>query len=87
MFDTFDFDDRTTLVTSETITGYKLREFSSCINSENYNRDIGEKIAFEEIVDKIYDLLGFVLQWCRNGLIRSNSTDRIKIESKINNNI
>lgn len=65
--------EKTTLVHAKTITGFELIDSSSCVDSKNYSKEIGEKYAMENIVSKLWSHLGFVLQWARNGIKRSSN--------------
>lgn len=60
--------DKTTVVLDSTITGFDTVGTSACVSPANYNQEIGERIAREEIKDKIWGHLGFVLQWAINGI-------------------
>jgi hypothetical protein len=54
---------------SETVTvceikldnGYSVRGESACVNPENYNQEIGEKIAYDNAFNKLWPLFGFLL--------------------------
>lgn len=54
---------------SETVTicqitldnGYSVRGESACVNPENYNQEIGERIAFDNAFNKLWPLFGFFL--------------------------
>lgn len=59
---------KTTLVQATTVTGFELIDYSACISPENYSQELGEKYAMENIVNKLWSHLGFVLQWAKNGL-------------------
>jgi hypothetical protein len=59
---------KTTLVIQDTITGSVQHEFSSCVDPANYDHELGTSICVERIKDRIWPMLGFVLQWGRNGL-------------------
>lgn len=61
-------DPKTTLVGMNPRTGYVQYEFSSCVAPENYDHELGAKIASERIVNRIWPHLGFVLQWAKYGL-------------------
>jgi hypothetical protein len=61
-------DPKTTLLSSKTITGFMQYETSSCVDPCNYDEKIGKKLCAEKIYNKIWDYLGFVLQWGRYGL-------------------
>ena len=57
-----------TLVQATTITGFELIDYSACVSPENYSQELGEKYAMENIRNKIWSYLGFVLQWAKNGI-------------------
>lgn len=61
---------KTTIVSLRTITGYETHGLSSCVDPNNYNQKLGEKFANEKALDEIWQGLGFVLQWAKNGLKR-----------------
>lgn len=54
--------DKTTLVKVTLVNGFELCETSSCVDPKNYNEEIGVKICLDKIYDKIWHLLGFLLQ-------------------------
>lgn len=41
--------------------GYSVRGESACVNLENYNQEIGERIAYDNAFDKLWALFGFLL--------------------------
>lgn len=61
-------DEKTTLVKQNTITGFVQYEVSSCVDPANYDHDFGVQLASKRIKDRIWPMLGFVLQWGKNGL-------------------
>ncbi|WP_300157131.1 Gp49 family protein [Solidesulfovibrio sp.] len=61
-------DEKTTIVTAETLTGFRQYEVSSCVDPANYDHALGVSIATERIKDRIWPMLGFVLQWAVKGL-------------------
>ena len=63
-------DEKTTLVSAETLTGFRQHEVSSCVDPKNYEHQIGVDIATRRIKDRLWMLLGFVVQWGRYGLKR-----------------
>lgn len=65
-----DGDKKTTLTRVEMPSGFIDWEASSCVSPENYNHEIGKKIALEHIENRVWKLLGFVLQWGVHGLSR-----------------
>ena len=42
--------------------GFELTGESSCVSAGNYNQEIGEKIAFENARNKIWELEGYLLK-------------------------
>lgn len=67
---------KTTLVNTHTLTGFDVIKHSSCVDPKNYNKDIGKIYAMTEVVDTIWEHLGFVLQWAKNGLKKHNQGDK-----------
>lgn len=61
-------NDKTALVDSKLITNYNIVETSSCVDPKNYDLELGKKYATEKVVNKVWDYLGFVLQWAKDGL-------------------
>ncbi|MEW4568018.1 Gp49 family protein [Tautonia sp. JC769] len=41
--------------------GYSVRGESACVKPENYNQQIGEKIAFDNAFRQLWPLFGFLL--------------------------
>ena len=41
--------------------GYSVRGESACVNPENYNQEIGERVAYDNAFDKLWPLFGFLL--------------------------
>lgn len=68
--------EKTTVVADTTITGFDTVASSACVNPENYSQEIGESMAREEIKNKIWGHLGFVLQWANNGISLGNNKDK-----------
>lgn len=63
----WDIGEKTTCVTATLANGFEITETSSCVNKELYNQDIGKDICMTAIKDKVYMLLGFLLQSAING--------------------
>lgn len=57
-----------------TVTNIELRngmlyaESSACVDPKNYSESIGHSICVDRAKDRVWHLLGFVLQWAKNGL-------------------
>lgn len=41
--------------------GYSVRGESACVRPENYNKEIGERIAYDNAFDELWPLFGFLL--------------------------
>lgn len=54
-------DRRTTLCMITLENGYTLRGESSCVSIDNFNTALGEKYAYENAVEKIRPLEGYLL--------------------------
>lgn len=61
------FGEKTTLVKAELANGFIIVESSSCVNANNFDMEYGTEICVEKIKDKVWFLLGFLLQ-CGTGL-------------------
>ena len=57
-----EFDKPVTYVTVRMKNGFTLRESTTCVDPANYNEEIGKQICLEKIEDKVWFLLGFLLQ-------------------------
>jgi hypothetical protein len=49
-------------------TGFVQYESSSCVDPKNYDHEIGTLCGLKRIEDSIWKLLGFTLQWAKDGL-------------------
>ena len=59
---------KTTVVRAVLKNGFEIVESSSCVSAENYDEKMGEKICMKKIRDKIWMLLGFLLQTAVGGV-------------------
>lgn len=66
--DTSTIGDRTTVVRCVLRNGFVIVESSSCVDPANYSQEMGEEICKEKIKDKIWELLGFMLQSAAYGV-------------------
>lgn len=41
--------------------GYSVSGESACVNPENYNQEIGERIAYDNAFNQLWPLFGFLL--------------------------
>lgn len=69
-------DEKTALVTGKMFTGFKEYEAASCVDPANFSLATGTEIGTKRIQDRIWKLLGFVVQWGRFGLTTHEQTDR-----------
>ncbi|MCR3759159.1 hypothetical protein KYB31_09170 [Clostridium felsineum] len=60
--------EKTTLVRVILKNGFELVEASSCVDKENYEETMGAAICMKKIKDKVWFLLGFLLQTAKNGI-------------------
>lgn len=68
--ETIKVGEKTTLVTVTLLNGFTLTESSSCVDPANYDHDMGKEICLNKIIDKVWFLLGFLLQSALNGFNR-----------------
>lgn len=57
--------DTVTLCSLTLDNGYSVRGESACVDKSNYNQDIGEKLARNQAVGKLWPLFGFLLAEAR----------------------
>lgn len=60
--------DKTTVVRAVLRNGFELVESSSCVSKENYSEELGAQICMEKLKDKVWFLLGFLLQTAVHGV-------------------
>ena len=61
------YGDKTTVVIAHLANGYIITESSSCVDPENYDESVGRDICMDKIEDKVWFLLGFLLQSAKAG--------------------
>lgn len=54
--------EKTTVVRATLKNGFEIVEASACVSKENYDEDLGAMICQGKIEDKVWMLLGFLLQ-------------------------
>lgn len=67
--ETVKMGDKTTVVQATLRNGFIITESSSCVDPMNYSEDVGHHICIQRIHGKIWELLGFLLQSARNGVV------------------
>ena len=60
--------DKTTVVRAVLRNGFEIVESSACVSAENYDEKLGAEICMEHIKDKVWMLLGFLLQTAVHGI-------------------
>lgn len=66
--ETMTMGGKTTVVRAVLKNGFEIVESSSCVSAENYDEKMGENICMKKIRDKIWMLLGFLLQTAVGGV-------------------
>lgn len=66
--DTLKIGEKSLLVSVKLPTGFVDHEVSSCVDPANFDERVGKQLALEKIRSRLWDRLGFVLQWARYGL-------------------
>lgn len=57
-----EFDKPVTYVTVRMKNGFTIRESTTCVDTSNYDEEIGKQICLEKIESRIWHLLGYALQ-------------------------
>ena len=60
--------DKTTVVRAVLRNGFELVESSPCVSKENYSEELGAQICMKKLKDKVWFLLGFLLQTAVHGV-------------------
>ena len=60
--------DKCTVVRAKLRNGFEIVESSACVSAENYDEKLGHEICMEKIKDKVWMLLGFLLQTAAHGI-------------------
>ena len=66
--------ERTTVVRCILKNGFELVESSACVDPRNYSEEIGQEACMEKIRDRIWKLLGFLLQTAWMGVRKDEGT-------------
>ena len=65
--------DKTTVVRAMLRNGFEIVESSACVSAENYDETMGHAICMEKIKDKVWFLLGFLLQTAVHGVKKTET--------------
>ncbi len=60
--------EKTTVVRAILANGFEIVESSSCVDKKNYSKEMGAEICMERIKNKVWSLLGFLLQTAVGGV-------------------
>lgn len=60
--------EKCTVVRAVLRNGFEVVESSACVSKENYDEKLGAEICMKKIKDKVWMLLGFLLQTAVNGI-------------------
>ena len=60
--------EKCTVVRAVLRNGFEIVESSACVSKENYDEKLGAEICMKKIKDKVWFLLGFLLQTAVNGV-------------------
>lgn len=66
--ETITMGETTTVVRCVLRNGFDIVESSSCVDPKNYDEKIGKDICMGSIKNKIWELLGFLLQQAWQGI-------------------
>lgn len=66
--ETMTMGGKTTVVRAVLKNGFEIVESSSCVSAENYDEKLGEEICMKRIRNKVWELLGFLLQTAVGGV-------------------
>ncbi len=55
------FGDSTTVAEITLDNGYTVRGESACVSVENYDQEVGERIAYDNAFAKLWPLYGFLM--------------------------
>ena len=69
-------DNKTTIVIATLPNGFQIVESSSCVDPDNYDVDIGRENAMKRIVDKVWELEGYVAQGNKHRIDRITEIDQ-----------
>ena len=67
--------EKTTVVRAVLRNGFEIVESSACVSAENYSEELGAEICKRKIEDKVWFLLGFLLQTAVSGVNADAAVD------------
>lgn len=70
--------DKTTVCRAVLRNGFEIVESSACVSKENYSEEMGYKICRQKIEDRVWMLLGFLLQTAVCGVNAATACDAME---------
>lgn len=67
-YEVFTKKDKITIVIATLVNGFTIVGSSACVDSKNYNEEIGADICKERIKNQVWNHLGFLLQTAYKGV-------------------
>ena len=65
--------EKNIVVVATLVNGFEIVESSSCVDVKNFDMEIGKSICVDRINNKVWHLLGFLLQTARSGVTFANT--------------
>jgi hypothetical protein len=53
---------KTTICLTTLTTGFEIITSSACVNENNFDYTIGKKMAYDKLINKLWELEGYLLQ-------------------------
>jgi len=60
--------EKTAVTQVRCVSGFEITESSACVKPENYDQNIGSGLCITKVKSKLWEHLGFVLQWATHGI-------------------
>lgn len=54
-------DSTLTICTIRMVNGFTVIGYSACVDPENFNKDTGEELAYDNAFEKLWELEGYLL--------------------------
>lgn len=67
-YEVYTMGNKSTVVRAILRNGFEIVESSACVSEENYDEEMGAQICLSKIKDKVWLLLGFLLQTAIHGV-------------------
>ena len=67
--------EKTTVVRVVLRNGFEIVESSACVSKENYDEALGAQVCMKKVEDKVWFLLGFLLQTAIHGVAHASDKE------------